>query len=536
MSFSSTSTACSQRKSALASALARAVGAAALATTALLSVGCGVSPAYEPEPRMPGAYTGAPGPSSEPMTSEQLAAQNEANASGEIAVGDVDNEYTDTDPSALTEFRPALEGHGQWVDDPAYGTLWVPASTEVGTDFVPYTTGGHWTYDDATNYVWVSDYSWGWAPFHYGRWVHVSHHGWAWIPGRTYAGAWVVWRSGDADYGYVGWAPAGPDWYWYNGYAVGWTFGYTPFYSYCHRDHFYNPYVGGHVVRGGDPRGRDLEAHTRPYAPARPGVGPGGGGRVAAAPSVGGGGRVAATPRVGPSPGELGIRSENVVPPPRGNAGLQRALTLAAPQTAVAAGAIAPVQARRRPFDGDSVIAESSARFRGPATSARIDPTARAPQIAAVTPSGPRPASRSISDERNGAPPPPSYRPGPDTAASALPSPSYRPQPPSASTPAFRSAPSVVGPSQSSPSFRSSGASAPTFHSAPSAPTFHSAPSAPTFHSAPSQPAFRPSTPSAPSIARPSSPSMSSPSRSVAPSVARPSSPSRFTATPAKRR
>ncbi|HSO34745.1 MAG TPA: DUF6600 domain-containing protein, partial [Labilithrix sp.] len=289
------------------------------------------------------------------MTSEQLAASNQARAeaSGEIAVGDDDSEYSDTDPSALTEFKPALEGHGAWVDDPAYGTIWVPAQSEVGSDFVPYTTGGHWTYDDTTSYVWVSDYSWGWAPFHYGRWVHVSHHGWAWIPGRTYAGAWVVWRSGGPDYGYVGWAPAGPDWYWYNGYAVGWTFGYTPYYSYCHRDHFYNPSFGGHVVHGSDPRSREHEAHTRPYTPATPGVGPGGSGapgRVAANPSVGGGGRVAATPRVGPSPAELGIRSENVVAPPRGNAGLQRAQALASPHSAIAAGGAAPVQTRRRAF------------------------------------------------------------------------------------------------------------------------------------------------------------------------------------------
>ncbi len=531
-STSTTSTAWSQRKSGFASLVARVVGAAALVTTAFLTVGCGLSPAYEPEPRMPGAYTAAPSPNTEPMTSEQLAAQNEASAraSGEIAVGDDENEYSDTDPSALTEFKPALEGHGQWVDDPAYGTVWVPAAAEVGSDFVPYTTAGHWTYDDTANYVWVSDYSWGWAPFHYGRWVHGSRHGWAWIPGRTYAGAWVVWRSGDAGYGYVGWAPAGPDWYWYNGYAVGWTFGYTPYYSYCHRDYFYNPYVGGHVIRGGDPRdprGRDIEAHTRPYTPAQPGVGAG---RVAANPSVGGG-RVAASPRVGPSPSELGMRSESIVAPPRGNAGLERAQALAAPRTAIAAGGAAPAQTRRRAFDQDGVVAQPNARIsdgRGPATSARVDAAARAPQIAGVTPSGPRPMSRSLMDSPGTAPPSaPSYRSAPTMAAAAPSQPSFRSQPsqpsqpyfrsqPSASAPAFRSAPSFSSPSQSAPSFRSS------------------TPSAPAFRAAPTQPTFRSSTPSAPS--RPSSPSMSSPSRSAAPSVARPSSPSRSSTTSGKRR
>lgn len=475
---------------------------------------------------MPGAYTAAPSPSTEPMTSEQLAAQNEANAraSGEIAVGENESEYSDTDPSALTEFKPALEGHGQWVDDPAYGTIWVPASTEVGSDFVPYTTGGHWTYDDTTNYVWVSDYSWGWAPFHYGRWVHVSHHGWAWIPGRTYAGAWVVWRSGDADYGYVGWAPAGPDWYWYNGYAVGWTFGYTPYYSYCHRDYFYNPYVGGHVIRGGDPRWRDVEAHTRPYSPAQPGVG---GGRVAANPSVGGGGRVAASPRVGPTPSELGMRTESVVPPPQGNAGLQRAQAFASPHSAVAAGAAAPAQLRRRVDHDGTTITEPNPRIadgRGPATAARIDPAARSPQIAGVAPSGPRPTARSIAEAPHSfsgpsSAAPPSFRSAPTMAAAAPSQPSFRSQPspsqPSASAPAFR-------PSPSSPS--------------PSSPAFRPSPSAPTFHSAPSQPTFRSSSPSAPAISRPSSPSVSSPSRSTAPSVARPSSPSRSSTTTSSKR
>jgi hypothetical protein len=27
-----------------------------------------------------------------------------------------------------------------------------------------YVTGGHWSYDG--DYVWVSDYPWGWVPFH----------------------------------------------------------------------------------------------------------------------------------------------------------------------------------------------------------------------------------------------------------------------------------------------------------------------------------------------------------------------------------
>ena len=211
-----------------------------VAAVAALSIGCGPAPGYEPEPRMPVGYT----PLTEPASSDELAARGTAqpspqqSANGDIVVGE-NGDYADTDPSALTEFKPALDGHGAWVDDSTYGTVWVPSEAEVGTDFVPYTTAGHWTYADDANWVWVSDYSWGWAPFHYGRWAHVSHHGWVWIPGRTYSGAYVVWRTGPG-YDYVGWAPAGPDWYWYNGYAVGWTFGYSPYYSYCDHRYIYD--------------------------------------------------------------------------------------------------------------------------------------------------------------------------------------------------------------------------------------------------------------------------------------------------------
>ena len=504
----------------------------ALVAVGALSIGCGPAPGYEPEPRVPTGYSDArPVGESypQPVTSEELeqraraaqAAQAEASTDGEVAVGVETNAYADTDPSALTEFKPALDGHGQWVDDSTYGTVWVPAETEVGTDFVPYTTAGHWTYAEDTSYVWVSDYSWGWAPFHYGRWVHVSRHGWAWIPGRTYSGAWVVWRTGSG-YDYVGWSPAGPDWYWYNGYAVGWTFGYSPYYSYCHHDYLYSPRLGGYVVRGSDPRAREYEARTRPYVPASPTVG--GNGRVAASPSVGtvggagAGGRIAASPRVGPRPAELGIRADHVVPPPSDNAGLARAHALATPASAVAHGAAPPVTAMRpRRVDPEAIATAPAPRGelgRGPTTSNRFEAAARAPQVQGVAPVPPRPTSSSAFDARSSsrsfgtsnapsvatptpAPPlVPSYR-TPSSSGFAQQQPQVRSPSPSQPAPSYRaSAPTFSQPSRSAPSFSQP---APSFHSA--APT-HSTPS----FSAPAR--------SAPSPARPSTPS-----RSSAPSV-----------------
>ncbi len=121
------------------------------------------------------------------------------------------DEYADTDPSALTDFRATLDPHGTWIDDPTYGQLWVPNVEEVGTNFAPYVTEGSWAYEE--DYVWVSNYEWGWVPFHYGRWTWASGR-WGWVPGRTYAGAWVGWRVGPDGYGYVGWGPLAPSFGW----------------------------------------------------------------------------------------------------------------------------------------------------------------------------------------------------------------------------------------------------------------------------------------------------------------------------------
>lgn len=510
----------------------------ALAAFGTFAIGCGPAPGYEPEPRMPVGYAPAP---AEPLTAEELQAQNEARAqaAGEIAVGADADEYADTDPSALTEFKPALEGHGEWVDDATYGTVWVPSEAEVGTDFTPYTTAGHWTYDDSTSWVWVSDYSWGWAPFHYGRWVRAPRHGWAWIPGRTYAGAWVTWRSSPG-YGYVGWAPMGPDWYWYNGYAMGWNHGYTPYYSYCHHDHLYSPGVSHHVVRG--PAGAEHEGRTQPYVGANPGVA--GGGRVAATPTVGGAGRIAANPTVGartsanprvggPRPTELGIKNESVVAPPADNAGLAKARVFASPQSAVAQGAAPPAGLRTRPATEVAPVAVAprpSYDSRGPVTS-RYDAVARAPQVQGVAPVPPRqaalpetrPSPRTFATTPGYVSPSsnpsiaqaPAYRVQPSQPAFGPQAPAYRAPSPSVSSPSssFRSSPSI----SSSPSFRSSSPSissspSSSFRSSPS-PSFRSSPP-PSVRSAPSTPAFR-SSPSvrsapAPRVSAPSAPSRSS--------------------------
>ena len=117
--------------------------------------------------------------------------------------GQLDDGY---DSNAYLDFRDTLSPYGNWISTEQYGQVWVPAATVVGTDFTPYYTGGRWAMTDY-GWTWVSDYNWGWGPFHYGRWITVGSHGWCWVPGRIWGPAWVHWRLGG---GYVGWAPLPP--------------------------------------------------------------------------------------------------------------------------------------------------------------------------------------------------------------------------------------------------------------------------------------------------------------------------------------
>ena len=100
-------------------------------------------------------------------------------------------------------FYDQLSPYGNWINYPGYGYVWSP---NAGPDFQPYATNGNWIYTNA-GWTWASDYNWGWAPFHYGRWFYENGYGWMWVPGNEWAPAWVSWRGGGD---YYGWAPLGP--------------------------------------------------------------------------------------------------------------------------------------------------------------------------------------------------------------------------------------------------------------------------------------------------------------------------------------
>lgn len=102
-----------------------------------------------------------------------------------------------------------LDENGDWSPDPAYRNVWYP---HVGPGWAPYRQG-HWAWIDPWGWTWVDDEPWGYAPFHYGRWLSVQGR-WGWVPGPpevrpVYAPALVVFVGGTPG-GNMGWFPLGP--------------------------------------------------------------------------------------------------------------------------------------------------------------------------------------------------------------------------------------------------------------------------------------------------------------------------------------
>ncbi|HEY5220140.1 MAG TPA: DUF6600 domain-containing protein [Gemmatimonadaceae bacterium] len=105
-----------------------------------------------------------------------------------------------------------LDQYGRWANTGAYGAVWYPPQGPPG--WSPYRYG-HWGWVEPWGWVWVEAEPWGFAPFHYGRWVMVSG-AWGWIPGPViarpfYSPALVVFVGGGGVGGGVqAWFPLGP--------------------------------------------------------------------------------------------------------------------------------------------------------------------------------------------------------------------------------------------------------------------------------------------------------------------------------------
>ncbi|MEZ4220893.1 MAG: DUF6600 domain-containing protein [Polyangiaceae bacterium] len=393
----------------------------------LLVLGLWCAPALA---RAQAAWEDAPAEGPTPVETEDATGDAEADAT---LNQDSAASYSDRDPSALTDFNKDLEPYGYWRDDPTYGTVWVPHPKSVGKDFKPYVTNGHWAQADDGEWIWVSDYPFGWVVFHYGRWVWIRSVGWAWIPGRQYAHAWVVWRVPDPGVYYVGWAPMPPDYIWMNGYAVGVGFGLYTAWVFCPSHYMYSYHLHSHIVHDHH-HVHYLGSHTHKYhAPGRAAY-------------------------VGPSPSRARIPAR-ALPSKR----------VAANPKAVAASKPSGASARRlQPGTRPTATRPPRSKSQGIAPSPRLD---RTKSLGTSNSPGPRSAPPSF-----GTRPTPSYR--------SAPAPNTRSAPPQPSAPRTYRAPSRAPSSSSSrstPSFRSS--------SRPSSPTIRQAPSRGV------QP-YRPSTPS----------------------------------------
>ena len=115
-----------------------------------------------------------------------------------------------------------LDRHGRWERHDEYGAVWFPI--DVRAEWAPYRYG-HWAWVRPWGWTWVDEAPWGFAPFHYGRWVSWRGR-WGWVPGDyvarpVYAPALVAWVGG-AGFSVsiniggptIGWVPLAPrEWY-----------------------------------------------------------------------------------------------------------------------------------------------------------------------------------------------------------------------------------------------------------------------------------------------------------------------------------
>jgi hypothetical protein len=95
----------------------------------------------------------------------------------------------------------ALAQYGSFESSEQYGQVWYPR--DVPADWAPYREG-HWAYVAPWGWNWVDNAPWGFAPFHYGRWVQYGGR-WGWCagaPGVVYGGGYPVYSP--ALVGFVG--------------------------------------------------------------------------------------------------------------------------------------------------------------------------------------------------------------------------------------------------------------------------------------------------------------------------------------------
>src|SRR6476659_4682753 len=103
------------------------------------------------------------------------------------------SETAESETGSYATFYRKLDPYGDWIETGDYGFVFQPRPAAQSKDWRPYTTG-HWVYTDA-GWTWISEEPFGWATYHYGRWIRLRNVGWVWVPGQQWAPAWVSWRK-----------------------------------------------------------------------------------------------------------------------------------------------------------------------------------------------------------------------------------------------------------------------------------------------------------------------------------------------------
>ena len=154
----------------------------------------------EPPPAKPAPIVSndSPAPRAEPVLSGELFPEE--------AVKNIEPELPSFSPDlkARHDFGEALEPYGNWMRTREYGDVWKPRISNPKV-WAPYTVG-RWHYTEL-GWHFTSSEPWGWACYHYGRWVRYRTVGWCWVPGREWAPAWVSWRTSPR---HIGWSPLPP--------------------------------------------------------------------------------------------------------------------------------------------------------------------------------------------------------------------------------------------------------------------------------------------------------------------------------------
>ncbi len=104
---------------------------------------------------------------------------------------------------AYEYFYTSLSPYGNWVQISFDNWVWQPY--QYSNSWRPYSDGRWiWTSD---GWYWDSYEPYGWATYHYGRWVMDDYYGWIWIPDTQWGPAWVNWHYDDY---VIGWVPMQP--------------------------------------------------------------------------------------------------------------------------------------------------------------------------------------------------------------------------------------------------------------------------------------------------------------------------------------